>query len=70
MTRDEKLADIKAHPERHRHSFESLQRCCTTAEGAIDLSLMEAHETHAPLGRNGGRACDVSSGPCSCGAWH
>jgi hypothetical protein len=31
---------------------------------------MEAHEEHASHGSNGGRRCDVSSGPCSCGAWH
>lgn len=24
----------------------------------------------APLGRNGGVACDAGRGPCNCGAWH
>ena len=68
-SREQVIADISAHPERHRHDFDSLQRCCTV-DGALDLSIMEAHSAAAPLGRNGGRACDVTAGPCSCGAWH
>ena len=27
-------------------------------------------ELSAPYGRNAGRMCDVSRGPCCCGAWH
>jgi hypothetical protein len=69
MTREEKLKEIKEHPERHRHTFDGLQACCFHG-GALDLQLMEAHETHASLGTNGGRRCDVTRGPCSCGAWH
>lgn len=69
MTREERLQDIKEHPERHRHSFEGLQRCCMT-KGHLDLELMEAHSRHAPVGTNGARRCDTTSGPCSCGAWH
>jgi hypothetical protein len=46
-----------------------LQRCCIV-DGAMDLGLMQAHEDHASCGRNGSRRCDVTSGPCSCGAWH
>jgi hypothetical protein len=65
----EKLADIKEHPERHRHDFAALQQCCFV-NGALDMRLMDAHEEHASLGSNGGRRCDVTSGPCSCGAWH
>ncbi len=38
--------------------------------GALNSRLAEAHEIHASLGRNGGQRCDVTSGPCSCGAWH
>lgn len=35
--------------------------------GAIDLSRID----HAPkYGLNGNRWCDVTEGPCSCGAWH
>lgn len=66
MTRDEKLKDVREHPERHRHEFPELQSCCMV-NGAIDLMLMEEHPA---LGYNGGQKCDVTWGPCSCGAWH
>lgn len=69
MTRQERLDDIKRHPENHRHDFEGLQRCCF-ADGALDLGLMEAHQKHASLGTNGSQKCDVTRGPCACGAWH
>ena len=62
-----RLEDIKAHPENHRHDFGSLTRCCMV-NGVMDLSIMEAHE--GLLGSNGGVGCDVTSGPCACGAWH
>lgn len=67
-TRQEKLIDIKAHPENHRHDFTSLIHCCTDDTGAVDAGLLQAHA--GLLGRNGGIACDVLEGPCSCGAWH
>lgn len=69
MTRDEKIQDIKSNPKNHRHSFEELQQCCFV-EGAVDLLVLDAHERYAALGYNGGRPCDTTSGPCSCGAWH
>lgn len=62
-----RLRDIREHPEKHRHSFEELQRCCMI-DDVLDLRLMEEHE--GVYGSNGGRRCDVSSGPCACGAWH
>ncbi len=65
----EKLNDIKDNPDKHRHEFNALHACCMI-DGALDLMLMEAHQKYAALGYNGGRACDVRSGPCSCGAWH
>jgi len=84
VTRLEVLADIKAHPERHRHDFEALQRCCFV-DGAFDCGIMEAHEglpgepnvvdaiggiaEGKPFSVRGPR-CDVTSGPCACGAWH
>jgi hypothetical protein len=72
------LEEIKNYPERHLHlEFQTLQACCVvevTENGnvvqAIDPRLLEAHTDYAPLGYNGGRACDVLDGPCSCGAWH
>ena len=64
-----KIKDIKEHPEKHKHDFGGLQSCCFI-DGALDLMVMDAHETYASQGTNGGRRCDVRSGPCSCGAWH
>lgn len=69
MTVKERIEDIKTNPERHHHDWLQMQTCCMTEDG-IDLSIMQAHETYAAVGRNGGRACDVISGPCACGAWH
>lgn len=69
MTYEEKVQEIKEHPERHRHNFDDLHRCCFH-DGAVDLGLMEAHQKYASLGTNGGVRCDVVSGPCACGAWH
>jgi len=64
-----KLKDIQEHPERHHHDFSGLTSCCMV-EGALDLRVQDAHERYASLGTNGGQSCDVTSGPCSCGAWH
>lgn len=36
--------------------------------GIIDLSQIDRFEGRC--GTNGGRGCDVTNGPCSCGAWH
>jgi hypothetical protein len=64
------LIDIQENPVNHVHvDLNGLQACCFV-EGAVDLRLIEAHGQYAPVGRNGGRACDVLDGPCSCGAWH
>jgi len=52
-----------------REEFERLDKIAKNPppEGAIDLSLFDS----APaVGYNGGLKCDVTSGPCSCGAWH
>lgn len=38
-----------------------------TSSGGIDSLALDSHRT----GReNGGIACDVTRGPCRCGAWH
>jgi hypothetical protein len=68
-THEEKLQDIKEHPEKHHHTFEALQACCIV-DGALSLALLDAHGKYAALGFNGGQRCDVVSGPCACGAWH
>lgn len=52
MTREAKLKELKEHPERHRHTFGELQRCCMHA-GALDTQIMDAHATHASVGANG-----------------
>lgn len=48
-------------------SFESLINYASTKDG-IDLRKIESQEGR--YGSNGGRGCDVLTGPCSCGAWH
>ncbi len=63
------IEDIKAHPDQHRHNADDLFKCCFI-DGALDLSVMDAHSQFVDLGSNGGIKCDVVSGPCSCGAWH
>ncbi len=68
-TREDILKDLREHPERHSHNFEELTACCTI-DGVIDVSLMEAHSQYVKFGTNSGVHCDVSSGPCACGAWH
>lgn len=66
---EEKLNDIKEHPECHRHDFDALAQC-SMVNGALDIVLVDAHARYARVGTNGGRACDVTSGHCSCGASH
>jgi len=68
-TREDILKDLREHPERHRHDFLGLTACCMI-NGALDISLTEAHSQYVNLGTNGGVSCDVSSGPCACGARH
>jgi len=51
-----------------RRSFNELVAGAITPDGAVDLAKIDALE--GSCGRNGGRGCDVTSGPCSCGAWH
>ena len=34
------------------------------------IVLSEIDKLEGRFGYNGGRGCDVRSGPCSCGAWH
>jgi len=65
----ERERDIKEHPENHRHDFIGLQSCCLV-DGVMVLHLMDLHSEYASFGTNGGVRCDVSSGPCACGAWH
>jgi hypothetical protein len=70
------MQDIQSHPEKHKHDFNGLMKCCkvmTDFNGymieAFDLSLLEAHKK-LNIGMNGGERCDVVKGPCACGVWH
>lgn len=63
------LEDIKNHPERHRHDFDGLYKCCAV-NGIVRPCLLKAHAQYVDLGTNGGIRCDVVKGACSCGAWH
>lgn len=70
MTISEQLVQqIKLYPEKHKHDMNELIACCMV-DGAVDLSLMEAHQKYVNLGTNGGVKCDVVKGPCACGGWH
>ena len=62
MTIEERLKDIKEHPEKHKHSFEELY-ACAVVDGVLVLQIIDAHQAD-------GSKCDVHSGPCSCGGWH
>ena len=68
MNRQQIFEDIKKNPSNHKHYDMNGLIACATINGAIDTSLMQAHE--GLYGSNGGVKCDVGNGPCSCGAWH
>jgi hypothetical protein len=75
QTYEEALAELQAHPEVHRHSYQELLACCTLSDASghgvlVDRRLMDAHTRFVDLGTNGGIRCDVLSGPCNCGATH
>ena len=65
ITEDTKDSSTKKIKKR---TYEELISECTNDDGAIDALKMELLE--GSCGTNGGRGCDVTSGPCSCGAWH
>lgn len=67
MSFDELMKSVGGRPDNLDRSFEELVASATTEDGAIDLAALD----DAPaVGYNGGVKCDVTSGPCSCGAWH
>ena len=51
----------------NERSFDELVEMVRTPEGALDLSALDKLPA---VGYNGGVKCDVTKGPCSCGAWH
>lgn len=64
---EDRLSDIKNHPEKHQHDFVGLAACCMI-DGSYVLRIQSAHEGLVP--QRNPRPCDVTKGPCSCGAWH
>lgn len=69
MNKQERLQNILNNPLDHKHSYKELIHCCMV-DGAVDIELIEAHSIGLDMGSNGGVRCDVTSGPCCCGAWH
>ena len=67
-TAESVIKDIRKHPENHKHDYDGLIACCMI-NGAIDCRVMDVH-SEISTRSNGGVRCDVTSGPCSCGAWH
>lgn len=63
----EVMKSIGGRADGLERTFDDLIEMSTTPEGTIDISTLD----NAPaVGYNGGLKCDVTSGPCSCGAWH
>lgn len=60
-----KVEEIKS---KKKKTFQELIEECMNDEGVINLSKME--ELEGSCGSNGGKGCDVTEGPCNCGAWH
>ncbi len=63
-----KISDIKQNPQNHKHDFNGLIKC-STINGSINAAIIDAHSL-IDMGSNGGVDCDVTSGPCACGATH
>ena len=68
--KEQKEQDIINNPEKHRHTYDELNNCCISPDGAIDLYIMDLHSKYCNIGTNGNSKCDVIEGPCSCRAWH
>ncbi len=66
---DIKAADLNSEKIAHSRSFEELVKSSTDPQtGHVDLQVLQSYE--GSCGSNGGVGCDVTVGPCSCGAWH
>jgi len=50
-----------------KRTFDELYSMAIDEDGVLDPMLLESVE---PVGHNNGTWCDVTSGPCRCGAWH
>ena len=48
MTHQEKMTEIQDQPELHRHQDLNELTICCMQDGAVDLSLMDAHQGTVP----------------------
>lgn len=65
--RARKVAQDKLEKPVKERTFNELVASAVTSDGAIDISKLDEA---TPVGYNNGTWCDVTSGPCRCGAWH
>jgi hypothetical protein len=68
MDATEVLEHIRLHPEEHWHYDTAALSDCCIVDGAVDLTLVDAHSRLAPI--PGSTGCDVLAGACSCGRIH
>lgn len=58
-------------PQMSRTGLPSFTELARSAHRGIGFDLSIIEEASSGLGpTNGGIRCDVSRGPCACGAWH
>jgi len=62
------MSEDKKNKENVGSEFNDVINYAIDKNGHLSLSKLE--ELEGRFGSNGGRGCDVLSGPCSCGAWH
>lgn len=53
--------------DKKKRTFNDVLKDAVNEDGSISASKLEGDGS---LGYNGGIACDVTEGPCACGAWH
>lgn len=59
MTKEERLEDIRKHPDKHRHGVEGLPECCLV-NGALDITLLEAHQANFSVMHKAPDPCRIS----------
>jgi hypothetical protein len=57
----------KRRESKKERTFNEVVAHAMDEHGVLDLSALD---NLPPVGYNGGVKCDVTEGPCSCGAWH
>lgn len=61
------INDFSKKKKTETRTFNELINMCIDENGVLDLSEVD---NLPAVGYNGGVKCDVTKGPCSCGAWH